>query len=277
MPILLLCVALLILFLFLHFRRKQKRQRRIDLRNQRFPKKWERILHKEVPIYRKLPSKLREELHGHVHVFLAEKRFFGNDGIVITDKIRLIIAAQACLLLLNRTPRYFPGFQTILLYPESYRAQQVQRDGSIEIAGKQHRAGESWYRGPVILSWNEVLRGVSQPHDGYNVVLHEFAHKLDEEDHVMDGLPILSEDSHYASWAEVLRREYHLLQEKAQRGRRDVMNNYGATSPAEFFAVATETFFERPAKLKRKHPKLYVELRKFYRVDPVSWHGNAQK
>jgi len=116
------------------------------------------------------------------------------------------------------------------------------------------------------------MREASQHRDGHNVVLHEFAHKLDEENDVSDGLPVLGNDSQCKTWAEVLSQEYSLLQERAEQGENVVLDEYGATSPAEFFAVATETFFEKPIELKETHPLLYGELRKFYKVDPIQWY-----
>jgi Mlc titration factor MtfA (ptsG expression regulator) len=206
-----------------------------------------------------------------MNVFLEEKEFVGCGGLNITDEVRLTIAAQACLLLLNRKSAYFPGFTTILVYPETYVTTETRKDGLIESVGKAARAGESWHRGPVVLSWGDVLRGASRERHGFNVVLHEFAHKLDEENGISDGLPVLEDSARYQAWSEILNREFQVLQVQAERGENEVLDGYGAKSPSEFFAVATEAFFEKPSGLIEKHPLLYDELKNFYKLDPCRW------
>ncbi len=137
------------------------------------------------------------------------------------------------------------------------------------IAGEQGRLGEAWGQGVVVLSWDDVRRGAADMRDGQNVVLHEFAHQLDQEDGAADGAPILPGRSRYVAWARVLGAEYEQLRRDASRGRPSVLDDYGATNPAEFFAVATECFFEKPGLLRRRHPELYEELRAYYRQDPA--------
>ena len=140
-----------------------------------------KILEDNVPLYRRLPKELRETLQGCINYFLDEKVFVGCDGLEITDETRLVIAANACMLLANRKMKRFPGFETILVYPDTYVARQVSYDGLVEVHEDSTRAGESWYRGPIVLSLADVVRGSSNEKDGHNVVLHEFSHKLDEE------------------------------------------------------------------------------------------------
>ena len=257
-------------WILLHRRRAARRR---ALLHAPFPDEWVGTLKRDVHLYRRLPDDLRDHLHGRINVFLDEKAFHGCRGLAITNDIRLTIAAQACLLILNRETTFFPGFTTILVYPDTFVVPVAAHDGPLETHEIQAREGESWHRGPVVLSWADVVHDAADRHDGCNVVLHEFAHKLDEQNDVMDGLPILDTDSHYRSWAEVLRREYGLLRADVERDDEGVLDEYGATSPAEFFAVATETFFEMPGELEREHPLLYGELRKFYRVDPRDWRG----
>jgi Mlc titration factor MtfA (ptsG expression regulator) len=175
------------------------------------------------------------------------------------------------MLLLNRKTRYFPKLNTILVYPHTYVAKTISSDGRIRIDGQSVRLGESWQDGPVVLSWNSVTGGTMNITDARNVVLHEFAHELDQEDGAADGAPILERRSRYAEWANVLSAEYEALQKKKKKRRRSVMNKYGATNPAEFFAVVTETFFEKSRQMKKKHPDLYEELRDYYKLDPVEW------
>jgi Mlc titration factor MtfA (ptsG expression regulator) len=250
------------------------KSRRLKLRSTPFPPEWRGILHRRFPLLACLPPADQRELEGHIQVFLAEKQFEGCDGLVITDEIRVVIAAQACLLLLHRDTDYYPDLQSILVYPSTYYSRVTEEDE------KESRglAGQSWQRGPVILAWDAVQGGVSNRSDGQNVVFHEFAHQLDEEDGRVDGLPVLEVKgtlserlSRYRSWARILSKEYEQLQCASVEGQKSVMDEYGATGPAEFFAVATECFFEKPRQLRQKHPELYDELKRFYQQDPAEW------
>ncbi len=232
---------------------------------------WIAILQNNVALYSMLPDALRDELHGHIQVFLDEKEFIGQ-GIQITDEIKLTIAANACILLLQGENRSFPEFTSVIVYPDTYVATQTKQDGLVEHQEYSSRAGESWMRGPIVLSWQDVVRGSHYPRDGHNVVLHEFAHKLDEQNDVMDGLPLLRDKADYAEWTKVFRKEYANLIKRAKRNKNSVLDEYGTTSPPEFFAVATESFFEKPRRMQKKLPDLYTQLKIFYRVDPATWH-----
>ena len=275
MPVLLLIGLLLASIIAWFVWRRLRASRRNMLFSTPLRGDWRHILEHKVPLYRALPAALRDQLHGLINIFLDEKHFTGCGGLEITDEIRLIIAAQACMLLLNRGTRDYSGFKTILVYPDTYVAPDVEYDGMVEIHDEHERAGESWHRGPVILSWQDVIRDTSRLRNGRNVVLHEFAHKLDEENNFSDGLPNLRDRSQHQTWASVLSREYDALQEQVERGELTVLDEYGAVSPAEFFAVVTETFFERPAQLKESHPELYEEFTKFYKLDPYGWYSKA--
>ena len=250
---------------------KLLRRRRERLRARPNPDGLEAVLSKNIGLYWRMPPELQAELRGHVNVFLNEKRFRGEAGQEITPEVMFTVAGAACILLLNREPSYFPGFTSILIYPESYEATQMEYDGAVETHRRSHRAGESWHRGPIVLSWSDVKYGASNAEDGYNVVLHEFAHKLDEENSGTNGLPLLKDLDHYDDWAEVLGREYELLEERVVRRKNKVIDEYGLTSPAEFFAVATESFFEKGESMKKRLPDLYEQLHRFYAVDPASW------
>ena len=228
------------------------------------------ILEKNVGLYALLPDELRSQLHGLIQVFLAEKKFIGR-GIDITEDIRLTVAGNACLLLLHSHRKTFPGFTSILIYPETYVAHQTTQDGALQTRETSRRAGESWIRGPVVLSWSDVISGSKNANDGHNVVIHEFAHKLDEQTGQMDGLPLLREQAHYKEWSEILGAEYISLQERAKRRKNKVLDTYGTVSPPEFFAVATESFFEKPRQMKSRLPDLYRQLKTFFQLDPESW------
>jgi MtfA peptidase len=249
-----------------------RNRRRERLRSQPFPPAWLDIIKKNVPILKRLPQVYQRELQGHIQVFLAEKFFEGCGGLELTDEIKVTIAAQACLLLLHRETGYYPRLVTILVYPHAYVARSVEPiGGGIVLEGETARLGEAWKDGVVVLSWDDVRQGALDLHDGHNVVLHEFAHQLDQQDGSADGAPILDHRSQYVTWARVLSDEYQQLRRDSEQGRTDVLDEYGATNPAEFFAVATECFFEKPIQLRREHPQLYEELKAYYRQDPASF------
>ncbi len=250
-----------------------KDHRRRQLRSQPFPPAWEQIIQRNFPLYLRLPTADRAELRGDIQVFLAEKNFEGCGGLTLTDEIRVTIAAQACLLLLHRRNEDYPGLDSILVYPSAYVAKAVRNlpDGVVseELSA---RLGEAWTSGAVVLSWDDVRQGAADIHDGHNVVLHEFAHALDGESGSVEGAPKLGSPSMYVAWARVLGAAYEKLRQDVTLGRPTVLSSYGATNPAEFFAVATENFFERPSQLKRSDPDLYQELKLFYQQDPLGYH-----
>jgi Mlc titration factor MtfA (ptsG expression regulator) len=246
----------------------ERRRRRAKAAD--FPASWSEIVDRNVPYQRRLSAEDRAELRGDVQVFLAEKTFEGCGGLVVTDEIRVTIAAQACLLLLHRETDDYPLLRSILVYPSAYVAPLKEPDeGGVIREGTSVRLGESWGRGTVVLSWDDVLRGAADIHDGQNVVLHEFAHQLDQEGGSVGGAPLLPRRSMYVAWARVLGAEYARLRDDSARGKSGVLREYGATNPAEFFAVATECFFEKGAALRAKHPELYDELKLYYRQDPA--------
>lgn len=248
-----------------------RHRRHEALRALPFPQSWEAILEKNVKHYKLLPPMLARDLRQNVQIFLAEKNFEGCGGLEVTEEMKVTVAGLACLLLLNRKTSHYKDLSTILLYPKAYKVGGVSSDG-VSVSGQvQGRLGESWDHGTVVLSWSDVSSSAHNIKDGHNLVLHEFAHQLDQEDGRGDGVPIFEQESMYTTWAEVLNPEYQKLRKRAAKGKRSVFDNYGATNPAEFFAVATETFFEKPVQLQTKHPALYRELADYYRVDPVHW------
>ncbi len=242
--------------------------KRARLRRRPFPPPWLEILRRNVPLFSRLSDADREELQRDILVFLAEKHFEGCAGLAITDEIRVTIAAQACLLLLRRKHDYFPDLVTIVVYPAHYRARQRRRHEGLESEDESTRLGESWERGNVVLSWDAALSGARDMRDGHNVVLHEFAHQLDQADGAADGAPDLPRGM-YGPWARVLGGHFERLQADKARHRKTLIDKYGATSPAEFFAVITEAFFEKPRQMKLKHPELYGQLQTFYGQDPA--------
>ncbi|MDH4201741.1 MAG: zinc-dependent peptidase [Phycisphaerae bacterium] len=262
-------VAFLIVWRLTTISRRNKRRAR--LMGKSISSDWQTMLIKNIPLYHRLPDELKQQLHGLVNVFLAEKNFVGCGGQEISDEVKVTIAAQACMLLLNRKPRFFPKLKTIYVYPHTYVAKSIQQDNGLIVEGNSVRLGESWQNGPVVLAWDSITGGARNVEDGQNVVLHEFAHQLDQEDGSADGAPILENHSSYRTWAAVLSEEYENLQEKTDHRRRSVIRKYGATNPAEFFAVATEAFFEKPKQMHKRCPDLYDELKKYYHLDPLQW------
>ncbi len=247
-----------------------RRRRRQRLRQRPLPERWGAIV-EGLPAYGALSPDERRELDGLIQVFLDEKRFEGCDGLALTDEIRVSIAAQACMLLLGRPTEVYPTLRTILVYPTPYvvHSRHRQADG-IVVEGDQVRLGESHLRDTVVLAWDAVRRGASDIHDGHNVVFHEFAHQIDNESGAAEGAPDLPRGSRSIAWARVLGAEYRALVEAVEAQRPTFLNAYAATNPAEFFAVATEFFFERPVELRARHPELYATLRDFFQRDPAS-------
>lgn len=249
-----------------------KRRRRHSLLQQPFPAAWEAILQQNLTHYRRLTPEEQRKLRDDARILIAEKNWEGCGGLAITDEIKLTIAAEASRLLLGFQEEYFDHVQSILVYPDAYTApDQVLTPGGMELRGDEDRAGEAWYRGPVILSWADALAGAKGEREGESVVLHEFAHQLDMQNgHELDGTPWLASREQYRCWTEVLNAELRRLEEDCRRGRPTLLDCYGATDRAEFFAVATECFFQRPRALAARHAELYAQLRSFYRQDPAA-------
>lgn len=245
---------------------------RNKVRSEPFKKEWRKILQQRMPYFRQMPADLQLQLKQHIQVFLAEKEFVGCNGIIITDEIKVTVAAQACLLLLNRKTNFYPKLHTILVYPRAFiKAQRSLNADGVEYQQKIALAGESWDFGKVVLSWQDTLDGAELPNDGRNVVIHEFAHQLDQENGKANGAPILPQGQTYHCWSTVFSAQFALLQQQAHTGEQSIFDYYGATNPAEFFAVSTEVFFEKAKELAQQHPKLYQQLSHYYHVDPIHW------
>jgi MtfA peptidase len=246
--------------------------RRGRLRRQPFPSAWRDILRRRMPAFSRLPVDLQLQVKRHVQVLVAEKPFIGCAGLVVTDEMRVLIAAQAALLLLNRGAGYFENLRQVLVYPGAFVVERAE-PGEDGLTHETRRAlsGESWQQGQVLLSWDDVLAGAAHPEDGHNVVIHEFAHQLDQERGRANGAPWLGRREGYARWAAVLQAEFDALRQRLSQGFDGVIHPYAATNPAEFFAVVSEHFFEQPAALAAAHPALYAEFARLYRTDPLAW------
>jgi len=253
---------------------RQRRRKRLAAAP--FPAAWRAILRHRVPRYARLPFARKRELERLIQVFVAEKDFIGCDDQVIDDEVRVTIAAEACLLMLGRRPRHFPTLRTILVYPAAFVVEKLRPEPSgVLQETRQVLSGESWSQGRVVLSWEDVVRGSAVADDGQNVVIHEFAHQLDQEKGYANGAPLLAGRARYERWSRVLGEEFARLRTRLAfpdpLAPPPLINPYGASDPAEFFAVASEVFFEQPERMAAEHPELFVELAGYYRVDPRNW------
>ena len=245
------------------------RRRHRQLRTLPFPRAWARILQRRVPLAQRLPAPLRRRLLGLIQVFIADKPFIGCAGLQVDDEMRVTIAAQACLLLLGQPgDAAYPRLRQVLVYPQAFVVPRRQLlPGGVVSEQLQALAGESWAQGQVLLAWSEVLAGAAEPADGRNVVLHEFAHQIDQDSGDADGRPWQRDEAARQRWAAVVGEGLARLRESPS----EALDAYGSTDPAEYFAVATEAFFERAQALREAAPPLYEELARLYRLNPAAW------
>lgn len=248
---------------YLFFYRTWRRERELK---QPFPKAWRRYLQSTVPLYSRLPKPLRETLEDQVQLFLAEKDFYGCDGFEVNDRVRVSVAGHACLLTVKRSYSDYDDVRSILVYPDVYRVQASERDGMVIGVSDQVRAGEASSRGQVVLAWAECESAI-RPGATHNVMFHEFAHQLDYLDGSADGAPPLSGEQ-AEEWQKTMSLAYDHLRQSLAHRRESWLDPYGATKPAEFFAVLTEAFYQQPHHLNEHQPAVYSVLRDFYRVDP---------
>lgn len=251
--------------------------RRKKLAEEPFPAEWEEIVRRNVTHYCMLDPAERTRLQAFIRIFIAEKRWEGAGGLELTDEIEVTIAAQACLLLIGLPHDFYRNVLSILVYPSTVVPPQ-RKLGHFEVALAPLEIahpiiGQAFRQGPVILIWDAVLHGSRHPEQGHNVVYHEFAHKLDMLDGAADGTPPLRDRDEYRDWVTVCSREYLRLRHAAEAGRKSFLNAYAATSEAEFFAVATEQFFDQPLRMKELAPDLYRVLKEYYRQDPAERVG----
>jgi Mlc titration factor MtfA (ptsG expression regulator) len=227
----------------------------------------------EMPHVRMLPSSLRIQLQPLIKQFIAEKEFWGSKQYPVTDPLRVAIAAQASLLVLNRPDLgLFPQTREIVIRPDDFGevVEAIAPDGR-KFVVDMRRIGEASYRGPILLAHHAIKQTPRDRLDGRNTVMHEFAHALDYLDGEADGIPPLESAERRIEWQAVLESEMKELRSSLSRGRRTLLDGYGAENLTEFFAVATEHFFEEGRRVRRNHPRLYGLLRSFYRLDPAEW------
>ena len=250
-----------------------RRARRRKLLEAPIDPEFEGILQANVPLYAKLPGKLRPLLKRRINVFLDDKHFEGCAGFEIDKTARVTIAAYACLLTLKRSPGLYSSLSTILVYPNAYKApkEELLASTTQTVEGKEFRLGESWNHGTVVLSWSSICDTGTSSSLSENTAIHEFAHQLDQEDGSIDGTPAMNSREDYKRWAEIMSREFENLQTALAENRLSTLRAYGATSPAEFFAVAAESFFENAVQLRKAARDLYSELQSYFQLDPAEW------
>jgi len=261
-------VALIAAAVAYHF--WSKRQKRQSLLASHLSDHQRDIITRQVPILHRMPPHLRARLDGKINLFLNQVSFHGCDGLDVTEEMELSIAAQACLLVVN-TSLWYDNLTTVLIYPNAFKSRQARHSGYVVTEQEIVRTGESWDRGPVILSWAHSQQGALNDHDGHNVVFHEFAHQIDDLSGGTNGVPILSPGQSYETWEDVFLTAYDAHIRALEAGHKTVIDPYGAEGHEEFFAVSVEVFFERPQALKRDVPAVYEQLTKLFQLDPASW------
>jgi Mlc titration factor MtfA (ptsG expression regulator) len=256
---------LLALLVFVVLRVRRTRREALAF-SEPFSREWRQLLERRLPIYLRMPRDLRLRLEPVVRAFLGRITFVGCQGLEVTDEMRLVVAMQASLLIVQNDPNAYAGLHSVLLYPDEFVVKESEQDDAgVVTEGERVLSGQTFDTARIVLSWRDVQESGAED-EAYNVVLHEFAHYLD---HSIDSA--LTERGHFGSWHETLEREYDALCDAVERGEETIIDPYGAEHLAEFFAVATETFFEQPGALREAHPHLYAELRRFYALDPASW------
>ena len=241
---------------------------RHTLRHHPIPREsWNRLM-REAAIFRGLTSVERAHLRTLTTLFLRRKAFSGAQGLQLTTDMRLAVAAQACLLILKLGLDHYDGWLEIILYPGAFKvSRDVYEDGVVSDGGG-HLAGESWQRGPVVLSWADAAADLAGHQSGNNVVVHEFAHKLDSLDGSANGIPPVHRGMIREHWTKAFTVAFDALRSQLERNQPHGIDAYAATSPAEFFAVCTEAFFTAPATLQDHFPAVYEQLVLFFRQDP---------
>jgi len=247
-------------------------RRRKKLTRAPFPPLWEDIIRRNVAHYCILDNTERAHLRALIQVFIAEKYWEGAGGLELTDEIRVTISAQACLLLLGLSHNYYQNVKSIIVYPSTVVPPQ-RKPGFFEITSTpveltQPIIGQAFRQGPVIIIWDAALRGGRHPEFGHNVIYHEFAHKLDLLDGTPDGTPPLRDRAEYHDWVLTCSREYLRLKHRTEKDKKSFLDSYATTNEAEFFAVATEQFFDQPQLMIKHAPDLYRVLKEYYRQDP---------
>jgi len=245
-----------------------KNRRRKRILSTPWPSAWDSILSNNVGHFEGLSSDEKHKLKNTTRIIMSETHWEAHDGLVMSDEIQVTIAATAALLLLGVDGFYFDHVNTVIVFPQPIRRETQH---GLVVGRESHSAGEAWQSGQVVLSWQDVLSDSRNPADGRNLVIHEFAHCLDGLDGEMGGSLHFDDSATAKRWEQVCNSEFEALSVAAEHGESTLLDHYGATNLAEFFAVSSETFFEQPRQLKEQHEELFELLVKYYHVDPSEW------
>lgn len=229
------------------------------------------LIQKSLRPYTFLSEDEKLRLHKKILYFLEYKSFYAIQEFEITDEVKLLIAAQACLLIVNVDCKIYPKLYSIYISHLPF----IEKENPINLNTLMPihvpRLGESWKDGPVVLAWSSIKEGMANWQDGHNVVLHEFTHQLDSYDGDMDGTPILNNEASYKKWEIFMTKEFLSLRKKLRSHQKSDIDFYGATNEAEFFAVAVEHFFSKSKIFSEKHPELYQIFSDYFKLDPANW------
>jgi hypothetical protein len=259
--------------MFFAWTRNRRRQQFIA---EPFPLPWRAALERNVRHFHYLDDEKRQRLEGFVQVLVAEKDWAGGGGFALTDEMKVTIAGYAGVMTLGMVePYYFDRLKTIIVYPGGYQPHRSQYDQYAPMIPDTPRLGESWHHGPIVLAWGEIV-GPKRLRPGNNLVIHEFAHHVDGLDGEVDGTPPIVGRDKARTWYAVTEDEFERLARDAARGEATLLDRYGASNRAEFFAVASECFFERPHAMRDRHPELYRVLADFYCQDVAQWLPDAE-
>jgi MtfA peptidase len=250
-------------------------RRRQQLLEEPFSLPWRDVLKHRVRHFQFLDSPQRARLEGFVQILVAEKDWAGGSGFQLTDEMKVTIAGYAGVMTLGLDePYYFDRLKSIIVYPGTYMPHRSPYDQHAQFEPLSPRLGESWHRGPVVLSLTKIA-AKEKLRPGNNLVIHEFAHHVDGLDGTIDGTPIIADRQQARTWYRVLDEEYQRLVDEAAQGVATLLDRYGASNHAEFFAVACECFFERPHAMRDQHRELYDILAHFYCQSPAAWLPDA--
>jgi len=246
-----------------------KNRRRKRIARTPWPSSWDSILANNVGHVKRLSLIEENKLKKIVKIMVSEKNWEAHDGLTMSNEIKVTIAGTAALLLLGVDDFYFDRVNTVIVFPHPIRRES---QSGLIIGRESRHAGEAWQGGQVVLSWQDVRRDSRNPDDGRNLIIHEFAHCLDGLDGEMGGSLTFDDPATTLRWKHVCNSEFEALSAAAQRGQSTLLDYYGATNQAEFFAVCSETFFERPRQFKLRHSELFDLLVEYYHIDPVKWN-----
>ena len=268
-PWIILAIPLLVAA-FLLYRGLSKQRKRKSLLESSLTPEQRAVVEKLVPLVRRLPPPVRSSLEGKINLFLDQITFRGQNGVEVSEEMKLSIAAQACLLVVN-SPVWYETLRNVLLYPSAFLTNRDTHGDGVVYENQHATLGESWARGPVILSWDHALQGGLDAEDGHNVVIHEFAHQLDGLSGDTNGIPLLRKGQTYAGWERAMLDAYEDQVQRVENGQGTLIDPYGASNHQEFFAEAIVTFFERPRAMRDQVPALYEQLAKLLALDPAQW------